>query len=102
MASQLARTDVSHDRLYRDMKTSMGGVMLMVRLHADLDKQPTGLLAKLSVLDRVSDPSLLLPDDPHLATTYGWLERQFGRQNAASAVIEVAFEMLCARGAAKI
>jgi hypothetical protein len=83
--------------LYREMMTSPGGVMLRVRLHADLVQEPAAVLLRLRTADLVEDASSLLPDNVRLRTTYEWLERKFGSRNAAMALVEGAAEVLSAR-----
>jgi hypothetical protein len=86
-------SDLYADRLYREMKFTPGGVMLLVRLHADLVAEPPDSLRMLRTFDITPDPALL-PDKPRLAVTYSWLEKQFGAQNAARAVVETAASVL--------
>lgn len=83
--------------LYRKMKSSQGGVMLRVRLHADLAQAPATVIRKLAEGSKARPParfpSLFAPGS-RLSITYDWLERQFGSHNAALAVTEVARELL--------
>lgn len=83
-----------HESLYREMRISQGGVMLLVRLHADLANQPPEVLERLIAIATVPEPSTVLPPSTRLAVTFNWLERQFGRANAVRAVVETAAEIL--------
>jgi hypothetical protein len=86
-------SDLHADRLYREMKATPGGVMLLVRLRADLAAESPESLRRLRTFDL--NPNVLqLPDKPRLAVTYSWLERQYGEQNAARAVVETAAAIL--------
>lgn len=95
-----AARQASEDDLYKLMKTSPGGVMLLVRLQADLGKQPLGYVLRLLALDKVPEPKTVLPKDPRLVTTFDWLVMQFGRGNAVRAVMEVADSLVSRAGAA--
>jgi hypothetical protein len=86
-------TDLYSERLYREMKSTPGGVMLLVRLHADLAGEPTARLRTLRTFD-LNPNAALLPESPRLATTYAWLLKQYGEQNAARAVVETAGAIL--------
>ena len=85
-----AAKQVSEEDLYKNMKTSTGGVMLLVRLMADLSRQPPGYVLRLLALDKVPAPKTVLPRDPRLLTTFDWLVSQFGKRNAIKAVMEAA------------
>lgn len=89
-----AARQASEQDLYKQMKTSPGGVMLLVRLQADLIRQPPGYVLRLLALDKVPEPKSVLPRDERLLTTYDWLVMQFGKHNAVRAVMEVADSIL--------
>lgn len=82
------------DDLYWKMKTSQGGVMLLVRLHADLAEQPAEFLRKMAVADLHPDPASTLPPGSRLAATFDWLDRKFGQRNALRALVETAIEVI--------
>ncbi|HVE75197.1 MAG TPA: hypothetical protein VND22_00330 [Actinomycetota bacterium] len=76
------------------MKLSVGGVMLLVRLHADLSKMPPPSLELLgATIKEAVNPEVLLGEGSRLALTYRWLEKQFGRRNAVRAVLETINEL---------
>jgi hypothetical protein len=89
----IEESDLYSDRLYREMKSTPGGVMLLVRLQADLAGQSGDSLRMLRTFDLNPNPSLL-PENPRLAVTYAWLEKQYGEQNAVRAVVETAAAVL--------
>ena len=76
------------DELYSQMKCSPGGVMLLVRLHADMS-----LMDPQEIRDIARSPDLV-QTGTRLAVTYGWLCKQFGPPNARAAVRETAVELL--------
>ena len=80
--------------LYRKMRVSQGGIMLLVRLHADLSEQPVSLIRDLVNPSDQDDLTESLSPGSRLSITYHWLERQFGRDNANRAVAETASELL--------
>ena len=89
------------DASYRRMKVTDGGVMLLVRLYADLQTESAEVLGRLAGFDQI--PSFKgisrarsLPANPRLRKTFEWLERQFGPPTAARAVAETAREILSA------
>lgn len=84
----------TEDELYRKMKCSQGGVMLLIRLHADLAEQPSEFLRRMCTLDLLPDPLGELPAGSRLHSTYQWLDRKFGQRNAVQAMIETATEVL--------
>ncbi|MGH9196111.1 MAG: hypothetical protein ACRD1T_10265 [Acidimicrobiia bacterium] len=84
----------SDDDLYWKMKTSQGGIMLLVRLHADLAEESIEFLRKMAVADVHPDPASMLPPGSRLASTFDWLERKFGPRNALRALVETAIEVL--------
>lgn len=79
--------------LYREMKISPGGVMLLVRLHADLSKLSPSALERLSVPEGAAD--FLADVDPasRLAVTLRWLTDRFGHSNCLRAIVEIATEI---------
>lgn len=84
-----------HDSsLYRKMRVSQGGIMLLIRLHADLSEQPVSLIRNLVDPARNEDLAECFTPGSRLSITYHWLERQFGRGNANRAVGETASELL--------
>jgi hypothetical protein len=83
----------AEERLYQEMKCTAGGVMLLVRLHADLLGQPPEVIRELRTFDLHPDVAAL-PAITRLQNTYTWLERQFGSSNAARAVVETAAQVL--------
>lgn len=87
-------TGEKDDLLYRKMKVSQGGIMLLVRLQADLSEQPISLIKAVISPSGADDLSQVLPEGSRLAMTYRWLERQFGRTNANKAVGETALELV--------
>ncbi|MGH2811097.1 MAG: hypothetical protein ACRDI1_00080 [Actinomycetota bacterium] len=93
MNAELARS-LDEDPLYKEMKCSPGGVMLLVRLRADLAGKPPAFLREMRTADLLPDPGALLGAETRLSTTYSWLEKQFGRHNAARALVEVSAEIL--------
>lgn len=84
----------SDDRLYQKMKSSQGGLMLLVRLHADLSQQGVDFLRMLRTIDALGDPASVFEAGSRLRSTYDWLEKVFGRKSAMRAVIEVAGDVL--------
>ncbi|MFN2609930.1 MAG: hypothetical protein ABR507_03520 [Actinomycetota bacterium] len=93
-AVKQVKQDTSPQASYKRMMVSDGGVMLLVRLHADLQTQPQDVLRQLANFDQVPQSKVpagrLLPANPRLRVTYDWLERKFGRSSAARAVSETA------------
>lgn len=85
---------LTEERLYRKMMTTQGGVMLLVRLHADLSQLSIDSLRRLLSLELISDPAEQFAPGSRLRSTYEWLESQFGRSSAVRAVIEVAESVL--------
>lgn len=94
MVLDALRTGEKDELLYRKMKVSQGGIMLLVRLQADLSEQPISLIKNVITPSGAQDLSEVLPGGSRLATTYRWLERQFGRVNANRAVGETALEII--------
>jgi hypothetical protein len=90
-------TELEEGLLYREMKCSVGGVMLLVRLHGDLVVQPAGFVEGIAALAESVDPAELFPEGSRLAETCSWIEKKFGRANAIRAVIETAGEVLSAQ-----
>lgn len=89
-----AKKDEADQRLYRRMKTTQGGVMLLVRLHADLAERSVDFLRRMRMIDLEPVPAEVFEEGSRLRSTYEWLEGQFGRPTAIRAVIEVAGEVL--------
>jgi hypothetical protein len=94
-----AAQEQAPDASYRRMKVTDGGVMLLVRLYADLQTESPAVLKTLAEFDRI--PSFKgvsrisnLPVNSRLHKTFEWLERQFGSATAAKAVAETAQELL--------
>lgn len=86
--------DQTQDSLYQKMMTSQGGVMLLVRLHADLASEPLEFIRRMRVLDLEAQPAGRFAQGSRLAVTFDWLTRQFGQRNAVRAVTEAAREVL--------
>ena len=87
-------TRKSQAELYKRMKLSAGGIMLLVRLHADLARIPRPALEMLgATIGEAMNPEVLLGEGTRLAVTYNWLEKQFGRRNALRAVTEAIQEI---------
>jgi hypothetical protein len=80
------RQQTAETELYRHMMCSSGGLMLLIRLRAQLDRCPEDWLRRVA-----SDPgSPELREQPAVVSTLGWLERKFGRINARRALRETA------------
>ncbi|MEO7803032.1 MAG: hypothetical protein ABIS18_00865 [Actinomycetota bacterium] len=94
MSQNALSVDGSQEHLYREMKLSQGGVMLLVRLQASLLAESQQTVACFASLSSSSDPSSLLQSGSRLSVTYDWLKRQFGPANATRALIETAREVL--------
>lgn len=94
MGGRPASTEASGERLYRKMKCTQGGVMLLVRLHADLSGQPIEFVRMMRTIDAYPDPGALFEAGSRLSSTYQWLEGKFGRAAAVRAVIEVSGDIL--------
>jgi hypothetical protein len=86
--------EAAESELYRHMKCSQGGLMLLVRLRAQLDRHPPDWLEN-ALLSR---DAAQVWEEPSVAPTLGWLERKFGRANAARALKETVGEILEANG----
>ena len=80
--------------LYRHMKCSEGGLILLIRLRAQLDRYPLDWLQTVALS---GDPAEVR-DEAGPASTLGWLERKFGRANAARALRETIGEIVDANG----
>lgn len=91
---QVSPDDTSEEHLYRKMKTTQGGVMLLVRLHADLSTMSIDSLRMLRTLDAHAKPQEVFETGSRLRSTYEWLEDKFGRFSAVRAVIESAGDVL--------
>lgn len=89
------------EALYQKMMTSPGGVMLLVRLGADLGLLSKPDLERLSVPEGAADLEHRLPESSRLRVTIEWLDRQFGRTNRMRAVVEVAADVLQSRTGTK-
>lgn len=94
MASNIASVDRKGTDPYRKMKCSQGGVMLLVRLHADLIEEPKWFIQKVRRLALRATPHTLMEEGSGLAVTYQWLERKFGADAARRAIVETAEEIL--------
>lgn len=88
MGPVVLQASTQEEDLYRQMKCTPGGVMLLVRLHADMS-----MLGPEEIRRLAASPSLFEPQT-RLAITYGWLRKQFGPPNARAAVRETAAELL--------
>ena len=93
MAAQPA-WDMQVQQLYEQMKCSHGGVMLLVRLRADMSLLSEGELTILVDTAAMTEFEAALEDESRLAVTYKWLNKQFGPVNAARAVVETADGLL--------
>lgn len=82
------------DPSYKEMKTTLGGVMLLVRLHADLSVMPYSRLRQLTSLPKLERPETMFLEGTRLRTTYEWLDRKFGKTNAVRAVVETSTQIL--------
>lgn len=91
MGPAASQASTQEDDLYRQMKCSPGGVMLLVRLHADMS-----VMSPEEIRHLAGSPDLV-ETGTRLAVTYGWLCKQFGPPNARAAVRETAAELLDAR-----
>ena len=89
MATENPRLSDEEGELYRQMKTTRGGVMLLVRLRADLARTPQGDLQRMASFRRFR-----FPKKSRISVTYRWLVDKFGLQNARRAVAEAAAEVL--------
>ena len=87
--------EAADSELYRHMKCSQGGLMLLVRLRAHLDRYPLDWLASVAG----SGAAAQAWDEPALGSTLGWLACKFGHANAVRALRETAEEILEANGA---
>ena len=85
------------EALYKKMMTSPGGVMLLVRLGADLGLMAKEDLERLSITEGAADLIHKLPAGSRLLITIEWLDRQFGRPNCIRAIVETSSEVLVAR-----
>lgn len=94
MGQVAADVEQVEEDLYRQMMTSPGGVMLLVRLAADLSLRPAPELERLCGLGIAPNPSELLPKVARLRTTYEWLEKKFGGSNAKRAIVQTCQELL--------
>lgn len=79
--------------LYQQMKCSPGGVMLQVRLHADMS-----VMSPQEIRLLAGSPDLV-ETGTRLAITYEWLCKKFGPPNARAAVREAAAELLSPKDA---
>ena len=93
MAAQPA-LDMQVQHLYEQMKCSHGGVMLLVRLRADMSLLSESELTCLVDAAAMTEFEAALVDESRLAVTYKWLNKQFGPVNAARAVVETADALL--------
>lgn len=82
------------NELYRRLKVTDGGVMLLIRLHGDMCRLPEPRLRALVFVCKSPDPVGLLGRGSRLATTFAWIDRKFGRSNALRAVKETAEAIL--------
>jgi hypothetical protein len=80
------RQQAAERELYRHMLCSQGGLMLLIRLRAQLDRCPEDWLR--GAASEFGAPQL--QEQPAVAATLGWLERKFGRRNAVRALRETA------------
>lgn len=78
---------------YREMKISPGGVMLLVRLHADLSALSGSTLERLSVPEGAADFLAEVDPGSRLAVTLRWLTDRFGHSNCLRAIVESASEI---------
>jgi len=76
------------------MLVSQGGIMLLVRLNADLVQRPVPWLQSIRQIGTVPEPATLFEKGSRLRVTYEWLELKFGRANAIRAVEDTAAELL--------
>jgi len=90
--------EAAESELYGYMKCSQGGVMLLVRLRAQLDRYPPDWLES-AVLSGDAPDAAGAWDDPPLTSTLGWLERKFGYGNAVRAFRETVEDIFEANGA---
>jgi len=96
MGPAALQASTQEDDLYGQMKCSQGGVMLLVRLHADMSvMSPEEIRHLAGSPDGVEAGS-------RLAVTYGWLCKQFGPPNARTAVRETAAELLALKEVAGV
>jgi hypothetical protein len=97
MYGDLAEEAVESE-LYGHMKCSQGGIMLLVRLRAQLDRYPPEWLEAAALAADATDV-VQAWDDPALRSTLGWLERKFGHGNAVRALRETVQDIFEANGA---
>jgi hypothetical protein len=82
--------EAAESELYGHMKCSQGGLMLLIRLRAQLDRYPLEWLQATAL----SEDAAEVWDEPSLGSTLGWLQRKFGRANATRALRETVEEIL--------
>lgn len=90
--------EAAESELYGHMKCSQGGIMLLVRLRAQLDRYPPDWL-EAAVLSGDAPDVVGTWDDSALRSTLGWLERKFGHGNAVRAFREIVEDILETNGA---
>jgi hypothetical protein len=100
--------EAAESELYRHMKCSQGGLILLIRLRAQLDGYPLDWLRMVAlsgdpdviadVEKAVVNAEIEIGDEAGPASTLGWLERKFGRANAARALRETIGEIVDANG----
>jgi hypothetical protein len=83
----------AESELYRHMVCSQGGLVLLIRLRANLDRCPLEWLRGIAVDVERSD----LDEYPGVVSAFAWLDRKFGRANAVRAVEDTVAEILDAQ-----
>jgi hypothetical protein len=84
--------DAAERELYRDMMCSQGGLVLRIRLRAQLDAHPLDELEAMALAGDLGR----LRHEPGFGTTLDWLERKFGRANAVRALRQTVEEIAAA------